>query len=111
MSYKINGTTIEKQPVVKQFRMQPIGTRLDGSTQKGQWQVQLNFETLRLENATRIGQLFLSGTTVDARLQNPTTGEFQDVSGVTISSWNYTPSTLDDGFGSMMITLSNVEFG
>lgn len=111
MTYKIAGVEMEKQPVVKRFRLQPIGTRLDGSPQKGKWQFQLNFEILRVEDAERIGHLYLSGTTVPAHLQNPETGAFQDVSGVSIASWSFTPSTLDNGFGSMVITLSNVEFG
>lgn len=111
MTYILDGVAVEKQPVVKRFRLKPIGTRLDGSSQKSTWQFQLNFEIMSVADVQRIGGLFLSGTPIGAVLQNPATGEFQSVSGVTITSWNFVPSTIDTGFGSLSISLENVDFG
>lgn len=111
MTYKINGITLPKQPLTKHYRRKVLGMRIDGSNQKGNWQVQLNFGNLAISDATQIGEWFMSGTPIGATLPYPNGGAFTYVTGVNIVSWNFTPSVLDNSFGSLTIALANVDFG
>lgn len=111
MTYRINGVTLNKQPLTKTYRRRDLGERLDGSQQKGKWQVQLNFELLPVVDAIQVGEWYLSGTPVSVELPYPNGGAFVVVSGVNIIRWNFTPSPTDNSFGSLTLSLANVDFG